>query len=186
MLRFIHIPKTGGTSVVDFCHRNHIPILYGVPTANGTAYKKKHSTYQDWRKENSDKFAVIRDPRTRLVSWFRYLSQLRAYSCSFQSFVLEKLEPVAVGFKTPSPWTPQTHWISYNGSIGKVKLLKFETLQNDLPKFLNCNDILRQKNVSNHTNYNLHNWYNSKTRKVVFEHFKEDMILWQMIRSDEC
>jgi hypothetical protein len=176
--RFIHIPKNAGTSVVAFCNKNNIDILYGVPKRGTSLITKKHSTLQDWSNECSDKFAIVRNPYTRLISWFCYLKNLTAYKCDFKKFVMEKLEPTAIRFKTPSPWTQQFFWISEFGNLGNISLFPFEQINKLLPAYLQITAEFPHNNATNIHGQNFLNWYDSETSKIVEQHFATDFNIW--------
>ena len=63
-LTFIHIPKTGGTSITRWIRDNHEHDYY-----------RKHCTLQTAKNHwnnLSQTFCVIRDPYDWLVSWYEY------------------------------------------------------------------------------------------------------------------
>ncbi len=180
MKRFIHIPKNGGLSIVKFCRDHNLDVLYGVPKFNNRI-TKKHATNQYWHHEPSKKFAIVRNPLSRLVSWFNYLTRLEAYHCTFTDFVLHKIEPEAKNFKTPSPWTLQSHWIKVDNQISNIDLFAFEQMHFTIPEYFNLRKPLPHENKSNKTDEK--DYYTSETKKLVETHFFEDYLIWQSLTS---
>lgn len=179
--RFIHVPKNGGQAVVDFCRRYDLPVLYGRAKRGSTAVVGKHLTVDDWQHENSQKFAVIRNPLTRLVSWFRYLSALGAYRCSWSEFVTDRVEPRARGFKTPSPWRPQIHWFGSHTHRQDLTLFAFESMSQDIPVYFGIHGHLAQLNVTNHDHADLMQWYDDDQRQQIQHAFEQDFVIWRAV-----
>jgi hypothetical protein len=179
--RFIHIPKTGGVTVMDFCQRHDLPVLYGRRKRGSQHITAKHSTYHHWQHEDSEKFAIIRNPLTRLVSWFRYLSELGAYSCSFDRFLADRIEPEPRGFKTPSPWLSQSHWVSDAPDITDLRLFAFESMDQTIPAYLGIDQGMLSLNVTNHAHEDLTAWYDHNQRDKILRLFESDFVLWHSL-----
>lgn len=175
------MPKTGGLAVIDFCSRAGIPVLYGRAKRDSTAVVGKHLTARDWQHEDSQKFAIVRDPLTRLVSWFRFLSGLGAYQCSWHDFLCGCIEPSAVGFKTPSPWQPQTHWIGTESERSNIRLFAFESMHRTLPRYFGVETQLQALNVTNHDCQDLTAWYDCAQRRKVHTLFESDFVAWHAV-----
>ena len=66
---FIHIPRTGGTSINEYFKSKNEPV-------NAIYSNFKHYTYNDYKIisdiENYEMFTVVRNPYTRIVSYFNY------------------------------------------------------------------------------------------------------------------
>lgn len=178
-LLFIHIPKTAGTSIVQWAR------------ANFTINKlPKHAIFLDLNNEQTygNSFAVVRNPYSRLYSWYTYRLR-KAYQediipnnrdfmfyCEknrgFETFVFEC-------DKTPtlqnSIWWTQSKFVS-----STTKILKFENLEKDfqsIQKLLDCKIPLQKLNTSNSQNYK--EAYNKKTIKFVKDYFREDFRLFR-------
>ena len=169
--------------MVRFCRDNNVPILYGSPKRGRDEVVRKHSTYLDWHHESSHKFTVIRNPFTRLVSWFRYLSGLGVYSCDFSTFVRQKLEPEAGSIKTPSPWRLQATWID-DAPRHKIKMFAFENINQALPLFLGRPGPLPLVNVTNTDHRDLGQWYDDDLKRHIESHFARDFGLWEEVMDN--
>lgn len=86
-LLFLHVPKTGGTTIeawLESIHENAPQFLNKAPAKN-TQLTPQHYGYEhltellgDQHKEPLFKFTVVRNPYTRLESEFFYRAQMRA------------------------------------------------------------------------------------------------------------
>lgn len=178
-LLFIHIPKTAGTSIVQWAKSNFK--IDRLP---------KHAIFSDLNKERTynNSFAVVRNPYSRLYSWYTYRLN-KAYNedkipgnrdfmfyCEknkgFETFVFEC-------DKTPnlqnSIWWTQSKFVS-----SSTKILKFENLEKDfqsIQQLLKCNIPLQKLNTSNSQGYK--EAYNKRTIKFVKDYFSEDFHLFR-------
>ena len=85
-IRFIHIEKSGGTSVRDFLLKHNVNFLLG----KNTKMVRKHSHAVMFENENSFKFCMVRNPYTRLVSFYNYTAH-NLIANSFEDFVCNHL-----------------------------------------------------------------------------------------------
>jgi hypothetical protein len=129
---FIHIPKTGGSSI-----RKKLPL-----DVNVIGHNLRHPSFQLYRKNKEDfVFAFVRDPLDRFISAFNYLQQggrnehdnMDAYysgakALSIEEFAEKRLQGVAA-------WQihllPQTFWLQHAQAdyIGR-----FENLSEDFQR----------------------------------------------------
>lgn len=187
--RFIHIPKSAGTSLVPFLDDCKVDFLYGVSgKRNG-----KHRPIVQWKDEKSFKFTVIRNPYTRVVSWFLYLQRLfpEKFTFTFDDYVTAKVN--LDEFATPNVWIPQyfylcdvketikkkritIHDINYNNIEPKnlliERFLRFETINEDVKEMFNLQKDMPHLNKSTYDDPMA--YYNDKTKKIVQEHFALD------------
>ena len=176
---FVHIPKTGGTSVARWMLDN-IPgtIKYSTDHYSASMLLDKHP--------NIDMlFTIVRNPWARVVSTYRFvfnptntqrISQKLDVDITpmpFDQFVYEGLDHKSnLWYNTA---TPQTRWFDRNIHV----VLRQETLAEDfkqIQEMFNCSVPLPHTNKHNHDNnqhYTL--FYNDKTKKRVAELFGEDI-----------
>lgn len=85
-LRFIHIPKNGGTSVKRWLDKNNIEFLLG-KNAKRVGFHKPASYFSE---EDTIKFTLVRNPYTRLVSWFHFRAKPNGHK-DFKKWVYDIL-----------------------------------------------------------------------------------------------
>ena len=136
-LIFVHIPKTGGTSI----HK-----ALDLPDPRRAAGLRKHhpateiaAHFPDERWQNAFKFAFVRNPYTRLVSHYFYRKKegriLKHYGreLSFNDWVQR-----ALGAEQPGNLRPQYEWVAdQNGQLMLDYIGKFEQLSLDFTEILN-------------------------------------------------
>jgi hypothetical protein len=161
---FIHIPKTGGTSVRSW-------MLNNVPTAKAmfkNSFMKDHAPYSYIKKAiNEDHglvFAIVRNPWDRVVSAYHYHGKTDRQNnpCDFDTFVKTHMR---------SANRPQLDYFNPNALI-----LRFENLENEfqqIQEYFNVWESLPFKNKSNHKHYS--EYYTDETRQIVANRFKKDI-----------
>lgn len=138
---FIHIPKTGGTSLeYFFCKNEEVPHKH----FNATSCKRHFS--QQW--DNYFKFSIVRNPWDKVVS--QWCMQKKRYGNSIKSF--KQFVEVPQGFPLqPQLWyLSEPSCISYNSIINYVQgnidfILRFENLQEDFNNLCSHLNINPQK-----------------------------------------
>ena len=178
-IRFIHIEKSGGTSVTRFLMRNNIDFLLG----KNTKKVKKHSHAEMFENEDSFKFCVVRNPYTRLVSFYNYTAK-GLFNCTFEEFVKTKL------FNFGKSQTPQV--MKIHKPIGNRfeatnirelekcfdwnhclvdKIFYLENI-NELLNFLRIKKKFPQENQSTYDNHM--SYYTDELKEIVADHFRKD------------
>lgn len=193
---FVHIPKTGGTSLRKFFKQRGIRIINHAIRDKGFRYLKEIP------KENSEiRFCYVRNPYDRVVSAFFYLSKgginrgdyedalrfnIIKYQENFELFVKNE-------FYENSPIFEQMHfkeqykWIcDNNGNILVDKILRFEEFGNEILSFLKENNLkvpfmwrlgrVPHKNKSKKSNYKT--YYNEETKNIIAKAYKTDFKLF--------
>lgn len=186
-LIFIHIMKTGGTSVTSaltkagFSPRsNYKPSKH--ETAETLVSKMGYETFQTYRK-----MTVVRNPYDRAVSWWKWSSQPRImnkvigkgkvpeyvkeiWPKSFAGFI-KSLEDIA-GYRRL-----QFETVQYNGRLEVDYLFYFEEFKNLNQKIgdlvgaeLKLPHLLR----SNREHYK--KYYNSETQELVANFYRKDFV----------
>lgn len=177
---FIHIPKTGGTSIEKVLSRYqtnnesrlHIPLGY-----------YDDSLYRDYYK-----FAFVRNPWEKLVSQYFFTQKLKEkrglppYNKSFKEFILEITgwSKGFVNFKNYKPWKNpwQLPWIyDNNNNVGIDFIGRFENLQQDFKKVchqLNL-DIYKLPTLNNVAREDYQHYYDNNTIETVREMYSDDI-----------
>lgn len=173
IFRFIHIPKTAGTSLVNFCEKHKINLLHGTRDENG---KKKniHRPAKFFHNENSLKISIVRNPYSRCIShWlFRKRTNTISQDTSLYEFIVNYVYK-----KSKIKTAPQNHYIYENGVNLVDKIFYFENLDFEIKKYFNLNYSLPKKNVSN-SNGNYMQFLDNKTSKLIEEFYHEDFYLF--------
>lgn len=171
-LKFVHITKTGGSSVED------IGIKYGIE------WGRFHSEYGWWHsflplknesfKKKYNWFTIVRNPYSRIVSefycpWARGFDQKTLDVEVFNKIIIEKIQQrSSIGCH----WSEQYKYIDENVS----HILKFENLKqefNDLMKIYNLNI---QFNIHQNKSFKIFNEKNlsKKTIDLINEVYDKD------------
>tara|TARA_R100001594_G_scaffold108127_1_gene142765 strand:- start:94 stop:669 length:576 start_codon:yes stop_codon:yes gene_type:complete len=174
---FIHIPKNAGTSIESIfkpCVK-----LNKLIDRHATIYDIKNKLPNIYKKYN--KFAIVRNPYERMVSWYHYLKTatnartiitLKTWDASFNEWV-DNIEEVTAKY-LPNHLTlekellkPQYNWVDET-----VTILKYENLNKELNCFFNKDFCLPIKNKTKHNNYL--DYYNNESLNIVYNKYKED------------
>ena len=178
---YIHINKTGGTSINKVLNKKKMHLTS----------KEIISIVGNDRFKSSFKFTVIRNPFARCVS--QYLHRVKTNQC------LMKDEPISFGIwirkvygeerdnyyfnKQYKMFYTQVDWLKNVEEEIKIDLfLRFEALNSDYSKF--AQDIGISNNLP-HLNKSLEQpvcykeFYNSETRRIVQNYFKEDLEIFK-------
>lgn len=192
---FIHIPRTGGTSVER---------LFGFEGGFETydeskGMKQDHSTVSQVKPHLANqwddlfKFSIVRNPWAKMVSM--YLYRLNSPFYLKNNFEWENLHRARYG-QNPSyeewletlPWTAglpvrtlgcynQLDYLMIDGKMQMDFVAKFENLKKDWPKIqkrMKCKLKLPHINKSKKS-YDYRDFYNDKTKKIVENRFEKDI-----------
>lgn len=177
-LIFIHIPRTGGTSILKLMagkekERDHSPW-----------FQYKNSC--PWAFKHYFKFAIVRNPWDRFVSVYKYLKKggngdkydlfirdyLNKYE-DFTDFVLNGFPDLY--FRNILLFMPQTYYIcDLKNQIMVDEIIKFENLNEEIKKiqvFKNRN--LQKINKSDDKNYK--EFYNDETIAIIRKWYSNDI-----------
>lgn len=179
---FVHIPKTGGTSVLKWISEN-------------LEYKKsstKHCSFNKWQKQQAIKanhFTVVRNPYARILSWFNYQGKMACnrktsnnqrnydedmifyYKKGFE-YWLERGHPGVLLNKTIL--TQQTDYYTSDCLF----VLSTENLNNEftlIQDYFNVFEPIKHLNKSDGSTKNYRDYYNSNTKKIVSKLYEKDL-----------
>jgi len=179
---FIHIPKTGGTSVLKWLQTN-------------LEYKKsctKHCTIKKWNNhcgQKTNHFTVVRNPYARILSWFHYQGKMarnRAKSNYERNYDKEMIFYYEKGFQywlengNPNVLlnkTILTQQVDYYDE-NCLFVLSTENLSEEFTKvqdYFNIYEPIKHLNKSGKNTKNYRGYYNKDTKKIVSRLFEKDL-----------
>jgi Sulfotransferase family len=199
---FIHVPKTGGTSFYTWISKN--VTNFKQQANNNYAEGSVDGATAQWG-ELGTVFSFVRNPYSRLVSMYEYhYNKAKEHldrhkqdpNAKLPVSIIDYLQTIAISKKGFDYWVTAlcngseelfkindanpkqitvTSW--YNNKLPDI-IIKTEDLNQEFYKIQNllvknCNDPLPWVNVTKHKPYR--EYYNSDTRKLVAERFKEDL-----------
>jgi hypothetical protein len=193
---FIHIPKTGGTSILRmfglelevkdfniFYHQDNT-CEYDHASAK---FLKQNINPDIWNE--SYKFAVVRNPYDRLVSeffWKKKDNDIRIISCrdiefsQFVKYIFDNFNSVmSLPHKEKSHFIPQHEFVLQK----EIEIHKFQNLNYLISALSNKYNLQIPSicfNKSNHNPY--HTYYTKELKDLVYEMYKEDFIQFEFKR----
>lgn len=194
---FIHIPKTGGTSIEEyFSARFNIPFnnksLFGF-IDNETKSREnmiinstlQHITYKQMIKynkvfnidfHNSKIITVVRNPYERIISDFFFHSLINVNTTKKEVFNLMQKYLVSNNYDNHN--LPQYSFIiDYTGKIrSNIHVLHTETLTNDMKKlgYTDFDGVI----YKNKSNVNYYDYLNKKSIQIINRFYHFDFILF--------
>ena len=178
---FIHIPKTGGTSIESALlkfHGIHINLKLHSPLKHIRPTNKRrlmcgdnlqHARITDFPVEFQKKyfcFAVVRNPWDLFVSEFEHSQKSKRFKASFNQFVNRPRMSMHHGKNQVSFLNKNINFIG-----------RFERLQEDFNKICHKINIPEQQlpyaNKTKHKHYT--EYYNDETREIIAEKYAKDI-----------
>ena len=148
--RFIHIPKTGGTSIKEWLIDVDPNILSGSGLIKDKIDRRVHQRANTFKREQSEKFTIVRNPYLRCLSAFKYLKENNSHSypeksiiqdMNFESFIMECLPSF-----NQELFYAQLYWIASNKGLVVIdKIFYLENLK-PLQQYFNTSLKIPVKN----------------------------------------
>jgi hypothetical protein len=197
---FIHIPKTGGTSIENYFFKkfNVVPCFQSLHSDGQVLkeipYSLQHSTFNDIRINNKyfnidfnnlTIISSVRNPYDRIISHLFFKNLIKKdENPEIVEQILNDLLIRKNYFKYDNHITPQYIFIiNKNKILKKCVILKMENLQSNMNR-LGFNDFDFFENVSNQYEYNnIHNikylkYLNKKSIFLINSFYKYDFIIF--------
>ena len=195
---FIHIPKTGGTSIIKTLGLK----VFHCHNLNGLFYDDFHITPQQMldqsnftdclTKEQFDsffKFAFVRNPWDKLVSdytklWNNITFEMFLHYAEIavnkhengEQFATKDLNSLLQSETIESHFCPQYKFVTYNDEIIVDFLGRFENFSHDITKVFNIIGEKTRVKHENHTNHGPYqNFYNETTKQKVAYIYRKDI-----------
>ena len=172
-LIFIHIPKTGGTSIENLFNPNQ--------RWTESIEKKRHLTAEQYKNRYPRrwseyyKFAVVRNPWSLVVSFYHW--RTRNHDFQFKDWILEGDYVPYNPFLIREGMTNLDYISDKNGNIIIDNICRTETLQEDFNTICDKIGIPRQQlphsNKTKHKHYT--EYYDDETREIVAEKYAKDI-----------
>jgi len=172
---FIHIAKTGGTSVVHVTGRAFRKHLTVKEVIRYIGKKKWDSVY---------KFTVVRNPWAKVVSQYKFRtktnkSKMKENPISFKDWVIKVFKENDDFYYKCRPllFAPQVFWLkNYDGIIDVDNIIRFENLNeefSEVAKHIGIDSDLPHLNSTKRSKYT--DYYDEETKKIVADWFWEDI-----------
>lgn len=169
-ITFIHNPKTAGTSISQWLDENFI-----------TLQGRKHGhikEVEEYFPDTEFTFGVVRNPWSRLVSWYKFAGH---GSGSFESWFLNRLDThQTLGFSNDIMWARQWYKLTTLQSDwfgNDTYVIRFEQINDDFKKIqimLDCDRPLTVTNATNKDDYV--DYYNQDLVDLVRDIYLKDII----------
>lgn len=167
---FLHIHKTGGTSVKMLLSD------FSQDIKNDVSHQKASSIIQEIGEEKFNEFVtftVVRNPFDLVVSHYHYEFEKvnKEPDITFKEFIMSSRFK-----KVP----PQTDYLVHAGKIVCKHILRFESLEYDVNTFLHRHGIDKKmssnmKKFRKTKRVDYKNYYDEETVKEVSEYYKKDL-----------
>lgn len=197
-LRFIHIPRTGGTAIEEAGLKiNRRWGKYDPAFRLGWVNSKIRCNYWHYPQSIAGPlFAVVRNPYERLISEFRYQQQeISEYSAiNLNKWVINKLPQIE-----PKPYIdaghfiPQAEYVKYCNHV-----LLYENIQDDFDALMDKYQLTRVKLERQHgigdrrrelpnvpIHYLTQDDLDANVKEMILKQYAEDFELWNVLKIQQ-
>ncbi len=172
---FIHIPKTGGTSIER---------AFG--WYQGNRGDQDHKTLLDKIEsgaidDSTFVFTFVRNPWDRMVSWYRNVIRDERKRKRLKYSPREKFSTFVEKTINREQFLPQTHWVENpEGHISMNFVGRFENLQSDFD--IVCQQVGKELVTLPHEvaskSVDYREFYDLKSKQLVSEFYSRDIVEW--------
>jgi len=192
---FIHIPKTGGTSIqsvmgkysedtlkwdmFDGRQYNRVTLTSNIPEISRHSPLRYYGDYYDLSKFY--KITCVRNPWDRVMSWYFRRQGFMVYDDFDKDDFFELIRRIRDDAgTTPTSFSPQVDFIKdSSGKLNMDFIMRYESLQKDFNRVCDILEIPRETlpvlNRSKNSIVNYQDFYTNRTRRMVANAFKEDI-----------
>ncbi len=170
---FIHINKTGGSSIEKALHLRfeHKTVLEKIEELGTDQWKRRLT------------FTVIRNPWDKVVSHYCFRVKTNQTNLAANTIPFTEWVKLAYGhndpfyYDEPRMFMPQFRWITdTEGGILVDFICRFEYLEEDFRKICKkINKNVRLSHLKSSDRGNYENYYDSETKEIIKEWFSEDI-----------
>lgn len=168
LIRFIHIKKNGGTSVYKFLRKNGVNFRCGGGDINRIA--NQHVPAKRYIDEDSWKFCVVRNPYSRVVSFYNWMLRLPNYKhIKFNDFVRNGF---SIG-RAKGVWNLQLEYILDENENNLIdKIFYFENMAKEIKEHFCIDAKFPFLNQSTEGDYR--DFYNTELKEIVYDRLRKD------------
>ena len=189
---FVHIPRTGGTSIEQKLG------LFETPFHTAQDHRPIYVIHNEVDKKEFDryfKFTIVRNPWSRLFSWYKCVLNDVEYkqslgvpdSCSFHDFITTHSDQWVL--------KPQLYWLKDTSDMVHMDFIgRFNRLEHDFAKvgkLLGLKDtslprLLPAPELKTSGEQSYHHHYDPELKKIVADRYAEEIELFGFSFDDEA
>ena len=165
---FVHVPKTGGNTMVDFLLDNNLPYF---DPCKFDKHFNKHSKLQEYLEfgiENVYKMSIVRNPFDRIISFYNFFGVKQFSKLSFEEYI-DKIEGFHIWLQ------PAYDFFVYNGNYNMDFIAKLENIEQDILILCEMFGLEKQKVQVKNPNHTTEQFtYTPKQKQKIYDVFYND------------